>query len=318
MATVSLGSGGREVALRGRIAEVEDILAAPVRLEDSYGSAWVEPDTRQLELDVEPVELSADEFREQVPGLSLPDPPSQRERRYLVYELRGGDEVWMSGEVSGVQRIFNADELVLDPSGPPLQPIGLLLPGPGRVRVSARIAEIATAPVGRPGQPDSGTAWLRLRAEQPASGGWEAVLDALQAQPFRLEDDTGSLWADPVKAEPDAFGEGALISDQEADAVLARMRRYLPASAPARLRYVLWERRLGDTAEIVGFIAERPGPSGLPQPVLVLSPGRLSVLDRLRGWKPSLRQVAVCAALLALGLIFSCAGLFQLLAFLTQ
>jgi hypothetical protein len=224
----------------------------------------------------------------------------------------------MSGEVSGVQRIFNADELVLDPSGPPLQPIGLLLPGPGRVRVSARIAEIATAPVGRPGQPDSGTAWLRLRAEQPASGGWEAVLDALQAQPFRLEDDTGSLWADPVKAEPDAFGEGALISDQEADAVLARMRRYLPASAPARLRYVLWERRLGDTAEIVGFIAERPGPSGLPQPVLVLSPGRLSVLDRLRGWKPSLRQVAVCAALLALGLIFSCAGLFQLLAFLTQ
>lgn len=293
----------RPLALRRRVVEendpqygwvvlFEDAHASPFRLEDGYGSAWVELDTDRLELDTQPVERPIDEFRLLLGDAAVPESSTDRARRYLVYELRAGDEIWVGGELAGQKLLFNAEVLTLRPSGPPLQPIAALTPGSGRVRVAGKILEVDLPPGSRPGFSEASTAWLRLLVEQPSAAGWEPILDARLGHPFRLEDATGSLWVDPADAAPDAFGVGLSLSEQQADAYLARLRRSLPAGAGMDLRFTAWEHRVGAVAEVSGVVVERRSLSGVPQPVLSLSNPRPGTADRLRSWIPLLRSRA--------------------------
>jgi hypothetical protein len=136
--------------------------------------------------------------------------------------------------------------------------ISNLKPGNRLVRLEGIIKEV---PNKIDGPADSPLAFIRLKVEDFDSdeGGWKGAGDKMQAVPFRLEDETGTIWVDPQGLDKYSLAEGTQLGDQasaEAAAILAGLN---PVVLRGQTRSTLWELRGGQRVTIIGTVMNRDG-----------------------------------------------------------
>jgi hypothetical protein len=136
--------------------------------------------------------------------------------------------------------------------------IATLKPGNQLVRLEGVIKD---APDKIDGTVEQPLVLVRLRVEQYDSdeGGWRAAGDKLRAVPFKLEDETGTVWIDPAGLDKISLGEGiepASLDIAEAAAMQTGLNLGILAG---QIRTRLWELRGGQRVTVVGTVTQHEG-----------------------------------------------------------
>ncbi len=196
--------------------------------------------------------------------------------------------------------------------------ISTLQVGRNLVRLEGIIQEI---PNRIDGPDETALAFIRLKVEQYDSdeGGWKGAGDKLRGVPFRLEDETGSIWIDPQGLDKLSLGEGIHVvpSAAESAAILVGLNL---AVLRGETRCTLWELRKGQRVTVVGTVQQREGTllvaKDKKQPLIVTSLLGNAVQVQLKQFAK--RAWVMTAVLGGLGLMGFCCGLGFLVFNLTR
>jgi hypothetical protein len=213
-----------------------------------------------------------------LPGMPRPQPGQQF--RIRLWQYRRGDAATLLGSVTRKERaVLAAHEIEPGGVGVRLAPIIEARPDAGRWRLHGRIAEV-------PRQLDPGLnpaaplAVLRLVIEEETSQGWSVRLDEARAGLFRLQDGSGSILVAGVKPPAELFGEGTPTSQQKAEEALHVLGLPVHRARGKRLRFWIWEYRLGQSISLSGYIHTQTWLSDSPEP------GLLPVLSEAKSQPP--------------------------------
>lgn len=191
--------------------------------------------------------------------------------------------------------------------------------GKNLVRLEGIISEV---PNRIDGPEESALAFIRLKVEEFDSdeGGWKGAGDKLRGVPFRLEDETGSIWIDPQGLDKLSLAEGHQLGDQAAAEDAAILTGLNPVVLRGQTRCTLWELRKGQRITVVGTVQQREGTllvaKDKKQPFLVTSLLGNSVQVQLKQFAK--RAWVMTAVLGGLGLLGFCCGLGFLVFNLTR
>jgi len=205
-------------------------------------------------------------------------------------------------------RKHSRNETLINSAAP--SPISALKPGSQLVRLEGIIKDV---PNKIDGPAESPLALIRLKVEEFDSdeGGWKGAGDKIQAVPFRLEDETGSIWVDPQGLDKHSLGEGHQLGDQAAAEAAAILAGLNPVVLRGQTRSTLWELRGGQRVTIIGTVMNRDGSLVIArdkkQPLIITSMLGNSVQVQLH---EQVKRAWIMTGILGmLGLVGICCGL---------
>jgi len=126
------------------------------------------------------------------------------------------------------------------------------------VRLEGRIDPAGN---GFDGPAESAVVFLRLKVEvyesDDDSSGWRGLTDKIRAVPFRLLDESGSVWVDPQGLDKQLLGQPIVPGEDQIQAACILLG-IDPRILRGQLRYSLWELRGGQAITVLGNVFQEP------------------------------------------------------------